>query len=172
MRFGEVRLAPTFRKGPFVMDCRLARALARQAGWLAALGIRELRFSSIHHVRPVRLRGGELSSLSRHALGLAIDVFEVGLADGRRLIVEQDYWCCLPVLPLAEFYLRLGGGFRAILSPAVDPESHADHLHLEATVEVIEKSRRTAKSRAKKKQKKQKKRKKKKKRKSRRRRSR
>lgn len=135
MEFGPIRLTPTYRKGPFVMDCRLARSIAQTAPGLAALGIRELRFSSIHHVRRVRLGGKELGSMSRHALGLAIDVFAVELADERRIVVEDNYWCCLPIVPVAEAYLRLAGVYRAILSPAVDPASHYDHLHLEARVE-------------------------------------
>ena len=134
MQFGAIRLEPTFRKGPFVMDCRLARAIARQADRLAAIGVRALRFSSIHDLRRARLGGKELGSLSRHSLGLAIDVFEIELTSGARLVVEKHYWSAIPALIAAEMSLRASGAFRTVLSPAVDA-SHHDHLHLEAQVE-------------------------------------
>src|SRR5690606_28534008 len=135
LTLGAIRLEPTFRKGPFVMDCRLALALTRQADMLAALGVRALRFSSIHDVRPVRLAGTEGKTLSRHSLGLAIDVFELRLASGARLVVEDDAWSWNPTVLLVEVALRSSGAFRAVLGPGVDPVSHADHIHLEARVE-------------------------------------
>jgi hypothetical protein len=137
MTFGSITLTPTYRKPPFVMDCRLARAIASHAEVLAALGIRELRFSSIYDYRRVRLRGKVQRPLSRHSLGLAVDVFEVVTTSGTRLDVEDDYWSS-PVLMVAELALRASGDFRAILSPAVDPASHRDHLHMEAKVEQPE----------------------------------
>jgi hypothetical protein len=133
MQFGAIRLEPTYRKPPFVMDCRLARELARRSDDLAAIGVRTLHFSSIHDVRRVRLGGKVLGSLSRHSLGLAIDVFEISLASGARLVVKDHYWSSFPIIA-AEMVLRASGAFRAILSPAVDP-SHHDHLHLEVQVE-------------------------------------
>jgi hypothetical protein len=55
---------------------------------------------------------------------------------------------------VAELALRSSGGFRQILSPAVDPISHTDHVHLEVKVEQPEiarskskKGRRKARSR-------------------------
>jgi hypothetical protein len=134
MTFGRVALRPTRRKPPFVMDCRLARAFAAQAGALAELGVRELRFSTIYQVRNVRLHHRVLPHLSRHSLGLAVDIAAVVMADGTRLVVRRDYWTS-PAVRRAELALRAGGGFRVILSPAVDPESHGDHLHMEAGVE-------------------------------------
>jgi hypothetical protein len=143
MKFGQVVLAPTYRKPPFVMDCRLARALAIYADRLAALGIRELRFSSIYDFRRVRLRHKVHRALSRHSLGLAMDVYKVVLEGGTVLEVDEDYWSS-PVLMVAELALRSTGGFRAILSPAVDPVSHSDHLHIEVKVETIEKPKKAA----------------------------
>jgi hypothetical protein len=61
-------------------------------------------------------------------------VFEVVLASGIRLQVKRDYWSS-PALMVAELALRGSGDFRAILSPAVDPDSHGDHLHIEVQVE-------------------------------------
>ncbi len=137
MKFGALVLAPTYRKPPFVMDCRLARALAIYADRLSALGIRELRFSSIYDFRRVRLRRKVHRALSRHSLGLAVDVYKVVLDGGAVLDVDEDYWSS-PVLMVAELALRSTGGFRAILSPAVDPVSHGDHLHIEVKVEQVE----------------------------------
>jgi hypothetical protein len=125
------------------MDCRLARALAIYADRLAALGIRELRFSSIYDFRRVRLRRKVHRALSRHSLGLAMDVYKVVLEGGAVLDVDEDYWSS-PVLMVAELALRSTGGFRAILSPAVDPVSHSDHLHIEVKVEPIEKPKKAA----------------------------
>lgn len=135
LRFGELTLKPTYRKPPFVMDCRLARALAESADRLIELGVRQLRFSSIYDYRRVRMHHQELPRLSRHALGLAVDVFGVVLSDGTRMMVADDYWSLDPRLLLVEATLRQGGLYREILSPSVDPDSHGDHIHLEAAVE-------------------------------------
>ena len=70
-----------------------------------------------------------------------MDVYKVVLEGGTVLDVDEDYWSS-PVLMVAELALRSTGGFRAILSPAVDPVSHSDHLHIEVKVETIEKRRR------------------------------
>ena len=134
MKFGSVTLKPTYRKPPFVMDCRLARALASYAQILSTVGIREVYFSSIYDYRRVRMYHKVQRALSRHSLGLAVDVFAVVLDDGTRLAVKSDYWTS-PALMVAELALRSSGGFRAILSPAVDPISHGDHIHLEVKVE-------------------------------------
>jgi hypothetical protein len=161
MRFGSLALVPTYRKPPFVMDCRLARGLAQYAELITSLGVSELRFSTIHEYRRVRTRGPGKKALSRHALGLAMDVFELGLADGRRVVVKDEYWIH-PILVMTELALRATGGFRAILSPSVDPGAHGDHLHLEIAVEYpggAEKQKRDQEKKRKKKKKKKKKRK-------------
>jgi hypothetical protein len=132
MALGPLALTPTFRRGPFVMDCHLARALARRAGDLVALGVVELGFSTIHDYRRIRVRrkGGGLP-LSRHALGLAIDVFELGLADGRRLVIERDHRG-EPLIAEVEAVFAADPFFRTPLSPTTAPRSHGDHIHLEA----------------------------------------
>src|SRR5204863_3988554 len=48
MSLGGVALTPTFKKGPFVMDCLLAAALADSADLLRSLGVEELRFAEIY----------------------------------------------------------------------------------------------------------------------------
>jgi hypothetical protein len=145
MRFGPLLLTPTFRKPPFVMDCRLARGIAQHAELITSLGVSELRFSTIYQYRKVRSRRSRRSrgALSRHALGLAIDVFELELAAGSRVVVKEQYWI-QPTLVLIELALRSTGGFRAIISPSVDPISHRDHLHLEIAVEYPEEARKEA----------------------------
>jgi hypothetical protein len=141
-----VKFKPTYRKPPFVMDCRLARAFATYGNLIGTLGIREVRFSSIYDYRRVRLRHRVHRALSRHALGLAVDIFEVVLASGQKVDVDKDYWSS-PALIVAELALRSSGGFRAILSPAVDPVSHADHLHIEVKVEQPESAKKKKKKR-------------------------
>jgi hypothetical protein len=150
LTFGTVTFEPTYRKPPFIMDCRLARAFATHASIFAALGIRELRFSSIYDYRRVRLRQKTHRALSRHSLGLAVDIFEVVLDSGVKLVVRKDYWSS-PALMVAELALRASGDFRAILSPAVDPVSHGDHLHLEVKVEHPERTAKKHKKKHKKK---------------------
>jgi hypothetical protein len=131
MRVGSIALTPTYRKGPFAMDCHLARALAGKATALAALGIVELRFSTIHEYRRIRVRRKGRLPLSRHALGLAIDVYEIVTADGRRLVVEKDYRR-EPLVGAVEALFAADPEFRGPLSPGTAPRSHRDHLHLEA----------------------------------------
>jgi hypothetical protein len=133
MVLGGIKLTPIFRKPPFVMDCHLARAIVRTAPLFREAGIAELRFSSIHVYRRVRLRGRTLRALSRHSLGLAIDVYEVVLDDGQTLVVEHDFGQGegMRFIPL-HVSLIASGQFRAVLSPGNDRRSHRDHFHLEA----------------------------------------
>lgn len=145
MALGPVALTPTFRHGPFVMDCHLARALARHASDLAALGIAELRFSTIHEYRSIRVRGRTgPRPLSRHALGLAIDLFEVVTTDGRRLVVERDFRGEDPLLRDLEAVFAADPFFRGPLSPRTAPRSHRDHIHLEARQGELELEARVA----------------------------
>ncbi|HEY8146062.1 MAG TPA: extensin family protein [Kofleriaceae bacterium] len=145
MRFGPLFLSPTFRKPPFMMDCRLARGFAQYAELISALGVVELRFSTIYQYRKVRTRrgGGGKGALSRHSLGLAMDVFEIKMASGEKLVVKDDYWFN-PTLMKIELALRATGAFRAILTPSVDPVSHRDHFHFEIAVEYPEEARKEA----------------------------
>jgi hypothetical protein len=135
MMFGSIKLTSIFRKPPFVMDCHLAEALARHGQILHDQGVRELRFSSIHSYRSVRRDGYEGKALSRHALGLAVDVYEFVLDDGTKLVVAQDYHEeAGAALREAEDALNTTGGFRTLLTPRSDPRSHHDHFHFEARV--------------------------------------
>lgn len=135
MQFGAIKLSPTFRKPPFVIDCHLAVALTRVSGALSNSGIAELRFSSIHDYRRVRLRGRTLRALSRHALGLAVDVYELVTKDGDKIVIKQDY-AESDHAHAMEAALRRSEIFRAILTPGNDPRSHYDHFHIEARMKI------------------------------------
>ncbi len=145
MRFGPLFLRPTFRKPPFVMDCRLARGFAQYAELISSIGVSELHFSTIYQYRKVRTRRSRNArgALSRHALGLAMDVFEIQMATGEKFVVKEQYWFN-PTLMKIELVLRATGAFRAILTPSVDPISHRDHFHFEIAVEYPEEAKKEA----------------------------
>ncbi len=128
---GELGLTPLRGKGSYPMDCQLAAAIAEVAPELGALGVRALRFRTLHEYRTVRKRGRDTKILSRHALGLAIDVFGVELEDGRVLAVESD-WATQPKLAEIVAVFASSPRFRTPLTPANDPGDHGDHVHLEA----------------------------------------
>jgi hypothetical protein len=112
------------------MDCLLARALAREAGpALANMKIVELRFGQIHKYREV---AGKKGVLSRHSLGLAMDVYAFITEDGVAHVVEDDYDAGDEVLHEAEARVTDTGAFRLLLTPGNDPERHYDHFHFEA----------------------------------------
>jgi hypothetical protein len=138
MELGGVKLTSIFRKGPFVMDCHLALSLARAGEVMQQIGVRELRFSTIHEYRRIRLRGAKQRPLSRHALGLAIDVFEIVTETGEKVIVEKDYRKKDPTLRALERGIAASLDFRTPLTPGNDPRSHYNHFHLEARVNYEE----------------------------------
>jgi hypothetical protein len=137
MELGGVKLVPTFRKGPFVMDCHLALALARHGEVLRQIGVRDLRFSTIHEYRQVRVGGRKRRMLSRHALGLAIDIFEIVTDTGEKVVVKDDYRKKEPTLLALERSLLASMDFRTPLTPGND-RSHRDHFHLEARIDFVE----------------------------------
>lgn len=132
LSIGGVTLVPLRGKGPFTMDCHLAAALAAVAPELRALGVRSLHFRTLHMYRAVRKRGKSMRFLSRHALGLAIDVFEVGFDDGEVLRVEAHWSRAGRRLAKVAEVFEQAAAFRTPLTPANDPRDHGDHLHLEA----------------------------------------
>ena len=143
MELGGVRLTPTYRRGPFVMDCHLALALEEHGEVFRQLGIRELRFSTIHEYRRIRVRGRSSRALSRHALGLAIDVFEMVTDSGERLVVKKQYRGD-QTLRAVERGLAASLAFRTPLTPGNSPRSHGDHFHVEARVSYARDRTRTA----------------------------
>jgi hypothetical protein len=127
MEIAGVQLTSMWKKGPFVMDCQLALALADGgAGALRSAGVSELRFSSIHAYRNV----AGTRTLSRHAIGVAIDVFQIVTDDGEVHVVERDYPDV--VLLSVEKWVNDSGAFRYLLTPGNDPRRHDDHFHFEA----------------------------------------
>lgn len=136
MKLGGIELQPIFREPPFVMDCHLARALMIHGPKLRLIGIAALRFSTIHEYRTIRRRGKRTRILSRHAIGLAMDVFELVLVDGSVLPVEKAYPARHPALLAAELTINATGDFRTLLTPGNDPKSHDDHFHFEARMDL------------------------------------
>lgn len=133
--FGGVQFVSTYRKAPHVMDCHLALALATHGAQLHAQGLRELHFSRIYELSQVRVMGRTGKSLSRHGLGLAIDVRALVDDTGHKAVVVDDYKNGDALLLRVEDYLNDCGGFRTILTPKNDPQSHHDHFHLEAVID-------------------------------------
>lgn len=132
MTIGGITLVPLRGKGPFPMDCHLAAAIAGVAPELRALGVRSLNFRTLHEYRAVRKRGKSMRFLSRHAIGLAIDVFEVGFDDGEVLRVEAHWSAADQRLAQVAAVFERAAPFRTPLTPANDPRDHGDHVHLEA----------------------------------------
>jgi hypothetical protein len=129
MDFGGLKLAPRYGKGPWVMDCHLARAFARYvAPALLDMHVVEVRFGQIHKYRDV---AGKPGVLSRHSLGLAMDVYAFVTDDGQVHVVEGDYVDGDEVLLEVERRVDLSGGFRLLLTPGNDFKRHHDHFHFE-----------------------------------------
>jgi hypothetical protein len=146
---GGVQLLARGRRAP-LMDCELARSLARAAPFLRDLGVTGLSYSSTYNYRTVR----GSSKLSGHAFGLAIDVHAVETTIGH-LDVERDYakdpgrWRggdrgrstgrCVgePIRPEGRLLravacgLRTQRDLRLVLTPD-DNYDHRHHLHIEA----------------------------------------
>lgn len=135
MELVGIKLVSTYRRGPHVMDCDLALGLANTLAAVYEAGVRELHFSRIHDYTTVRVNGVEKTTLSRHALGLAIDIRSFVDVDGREAKVLEDYPMGDLLLLKVEQLLTDTGGFRTILTPRNDPQSHDDHFHLEVRVD-------------------------------------
>ncbi len=115
-----------------VMDCQLALGLAQVGQVLFDLGVREVRFGSIYRWSKVRVGGKTKNMLSRHALGLAMDVVSFVDDTGREAVVGKDYKAGDELLHAIERTIDATPGFRGVLTPQNDPISHKDHFHIEA----------------------------------------
>jgi hypothetical protein len=135
MGFGGVAYTSGFDKGPFVIDCQLARMLARVGPSLWNLGVREVTFGSTYRNTRVRFMGHRGKALSRHALGLAMDVVSFTDDKGRVHKIDPDYKKKDPLLLAIEDLIDHDKDFRILLTPKNDPISHKDHFHLEASVD-------------------------------------
>jgi hypothetical protein len=129
---GGIKYTSKWRPPPHKLDCQLARALAQIGRELHAVGVREVRWSSIYRWSNVRTRGRQLPFLSRHALGLAMDIYDFIDDTGRVVNVQQDYAAGDALLTAVEQAVNASGRFRIVLTPRNDPKSHDDHFHVEA----------------------------------------
>ena len=129
---GGVAYVPVFGKGPYKLDCQLALALHTIGPELYAAGVREVRFGSIYRWSNVRVGGKTKNVLSRHALGLAMDVVSFVDDSGREANVARDYRHGDPLLLEVEKTINASRSFRLVLTPKNDPISHKDHFHIEA----------------------------------------
>jgi hypothetical protein len=128
---GGITYTPVFRKHQ-VFDCQLVRALASLAPRLHALGVREVKFGSAFRFTKVRVAGKTKNILSRHALGIALDIVSFVDDTGREAKVLGDYKRGDELLLAIEREVNDSGMFRLLLTPKNDPKSHYDHFHLEA----------------------------------------
>jgi hypothetical protein len=135
MELGGITYTSLYRKGPHKLDCQLARTLVTIGPELHALGVREVKFGSIYRNTTVRVGGQSKNILSRHALGLAMDVVSVVDETGRVAVVKTDYPNEDPLLLSIEDAINNTGKFRVVLTPRNDPKSHYDHFHIEAAVD-------------------------------------
>ncbi|HEY3807456.1 MAG TPA: extensin family protein [Kofleriaceae bacterium] len=119
---GGIDYVPVHDKQLPAMDCQLVLALAQVAPKLYELGVREVHVAA----------GKTKDLLSRHALGLAMDIVSFVDDNGREAVVAKDYKAGDELLLSIERALDDNPAFRTVLTPANDPISHADHFHVEA----------------------------------------
>ncbi len=131
-QIGGITYTNVYDKGPLVMDCQLVLALAQFAPHLYELGVREVKVGSIYRWSKVRVAGQTKDLLSRHALGLAMDVVSFVDDTGREAVVAKDYKNDDELLLSVERAIDDSGIFRIVLTPKNDPVSHKDHFHVEA----------------------------------------
>ena len=118
--------------GNQTFDCQLVLTLANFAPKLYELGVREVRYGSAYRYTKVRVGGKTKNILSRHGLGLALDIVSFVDADGAEHNVKHDYKSGDELLHSIETEVNDSGQFRVLLTPKNDPISHSDHFHLEA----------------------------------------
>lgn len=135
MELAGIKYVSRYRKGPHKLDCQLVRTLATFGNELYTLGVREVKFGRIFGNTTVRVGGKSKNILSRHALGIAMDVYSVIDDSGREAVVKTDYLKDDPLLLSIEETLNKSGRFRIVLTPRNDPKSHYDHFHIEAKID-------------------------------------
>lgn len=135
MTIGGIHYVSAWRRGPQKVDCQLALALATFGPQLAELGVTQVTFGSIFRFTNVRVMGKTKNVLSRHALGIAMDIVSFSDRDGRVALVGKDYKTGDEFLLGIEKVVNESGLFRLLLTPKNDPISHADHFHLEVATD-------------------------------------
>jgi hypothetical protein len=128
---GGITYTPVYSKNQ-VFDCQLVLALATFAPRLYELGVREVRYGSAFRWSKVRVAGKTKNILSRHALGIALDIVSLVDDTGDEAKVKGDYRRGSELLRAFERAVNDSGQFRVLLTPKNDPRSHHDHFHLEA----------------------------------------
>jgi hypothetical protein len=131
-QIGGITYTAEYAKSLPLMDCQLVVALATLAPRLYDAGVREVKVGSTYRWTKVRVGGKTKDILSRHALGLAMDVVSFVDDSGREAIVAKDYKDNDELLLSVEHLVNDSGIFRTVLTPKNDPKSHHDHFHLEA----------------------------------------
>ena len=133
MEFGGIKYTNMWgSKGPHTLDCQFALALETIGPELRAIGVREVKFGSLYRWSNVRSHGQTRPFLSRHGLGLAMDIGSFVGETGREAIVKRDYTKADDLLLSIEQLINANGNFRIVLTPKNDPISHSDHFHIEA----------------------------------------
>jgi hypothetical protein len=132
---GGITYHSAWRKGPHKLDCQLARVLDDFGPTLHDLGVREVTFGSIYRWTNVRVNGKTKNILSRHALGIAMDIVSFTDEAGRVANGKKDYPADDPLLHAIEDAVNTSHKFRTLLTPKNDPVSHSDHFHIEAYVD-------------------------------------
>ncbi len=135
MEIGGIKYTPAYRMKPRRLSCELVQTLAAIGPELYALGVREVRHGSIYRNTKVRVHGTTKPFLSRHALGIAMDIKAFVDDKGRVANVELDYLKGDPLLHAIEDTVNHSHEFRIVLTPGNDPLSHYDHFHFEAAVD-------------------------------------
>ncbi len=132
---GGIKYKSAWRNPPYKMDCQLALALENFGSALFTAGVREVKFGSIFRWTNVRVNGETKPILSRHALGIAMDIVSFSDETGREANVKKDYPLADPLLLAVEAAVKDSGRFRTLLTPQNDPASHSDHFHIEVAVD-------------------------------------
>jgi hypothetical protein len=132
---GGITYVSAWRKGAQKLDCQLVVALAAFGPKLEELGVQQVTYGSIFRWTNVRVMGKTKNILSRHALGIAMDIVSFTDADGRVALVQKDYNAGDELLLGIEEMVNTSGLFRLLLTPKNDPISHSDHFHLEVATD-------------------------------------
>ena len=135
MTIGGIHYVSAFGKGAQKLDCQLALALTTFGPQLEQLGVTQVTFGSIFRWTNVRVMGKTKNILSRHALGIAMDIVSFSDRDGRVALVGKDYKKGDELLLSIENVVNESGLFRVLLTPKNDPISHNDHFHLEVATD-------------------------------------
>ncbi len=139
-RIGRTVYKPRYTRNVMVMDCRLALAMRRADEIFRINGIRTVVWSNFYSWRRVAKTG----RLSRHALGLAIDIHAFYDKRGRKLDLTRDYETGLGRGRTCEGRAKTRKGrvlrdlacdfdvsnlFESVLTPDYD-KGHRNHFHL------------------------------------------